>query len=396
MSFETRPARTEEMPEFRRVTATALIMKPSVFEWVRPEWTFCGFEDGKLATSFASIPLTMRFNGGGIPFSGVTCVGSLPQYRRRGHLRKIMCQHFEQLHEKGEKHIAVLWASLAAIYQRYGYAIVSTRHTYTVEPRYIQFAQPQRPSGNLREANEGGFELLSALYTRFIEDRIGYIQRPKGMWEYVVLVQPPAGHTLVRTVYEEGGEPLGYMIYVSWPQPGGSATGHHIGIRDLVWLTPSAYQALWENLATMDLMADINWQRAPADDPLPNLLLEPRKLNATAADELLARIVDVKALTQRRYQQEGMLTFELIDDVCPWNSNRWKLEATMEGSRIAATRQSAQVTLPASTLALLAFGQVSPTEASRMGRLDVLKPDVLPLWDNVMRTMYKPACVDMF
>jgi len=397
MAFEIRQCCAEEMEEFRRVAATALVMKPSVFEGMRPEWTLCGFENGKLATSFAYWPLTMRFNGNAVPISGVTMVGTLPAYRRRGHLRKIMAEHFKLLHGEGERTVAALWASWAAIYQRYGYGVIASRNIYTVEPRHLQFAPPLQIKGGLREASEDEFELLVDLYRRFREDRTGYIHRGKPMWDYGVLAPAPPGGSLNRIIYEEDSLPQGYLVYHTIFQPGDPVPAHRLSIRDLVWLSAPAYRALWENLATMDLIAEVIWQRAPSDDPLPHLLLEPRWLRATMADSLLVRLVDAgKALGQRRYQEEGVLTFELLDDLCPWNRGRWQLQASPQDSRTIQTRKSPQVTLPVGTLAMLAFGQISATEAARMGRLDVHEADALPVWDRVMKTLYKPACADMF
>jgi len=142
MVVEIRPARPEEMEEFYRVASTALVLPQGQLQGINPEWTLCAFEDGRLATAYAAWPLTMRFNGEGISVAGVTFVGTLPIYRRRGYLRKITTRHFELLHEQGERSIAILYASMAAIYQRYGYAVVSTRNSYRVEPRFLQFALP--------------------------------------------------------------------------------------------------------------------------------------------------------------------------------------------------------------------------------------------------------------
>jgi len=123
MEVEVRPAKEDEMEQFLHVASNALVMKPSSFVGMRPEFTLCAFENGKLATSYATWPLTMRFNGDGVPVAAVTTVGTLPIYRRRGYLRKITATHFKLLHEEGERPIAILWASWATIYQRYGYAI---------------------------------------------------------------------------------------------------------------------------------------------------------------------------------------------------------------------------------------------------------------------------------
>ena len=52
--------------------------------------------------------------------------------------------------------------------------------------------------------------------------------------------------------------------------------------------------------------------------------------------------------------------------------------------------------MPISTLAMLVFNQITASEAARMQRLDVTDHDALPVWDRVMRTIYRPACVDQF
>jgi predicted acetyltransferase len=147
----------------------------------------------------------------------------------------------------------------------------------------------------------------------------------------------------------------------------------------------------------MKLADHISWDRVPPDDPLPHLLLEPRMLNLTAMDGLLGRIVDIeRALPKRTYNSEGTLTFEIQDDLCPWNNGRWQLETAGNQNRIRETTDNPDVTMPISTLAMLLFGQISATEAARMGRLDVRDTGALCTWDHVMHTKYRPFCADLF
>jgi len=395
MAVEIRPAREEEMDEFRRVASTALVMKPSAFDAMRPEFTLCAFEDGKLATSYGAWPLVMRFNGEGVPVAGVTSVGTLPIYRRRGYLRQITTTHFQLMHQQGERAIAILYASWAAIYQRYGYAVVSTQNSYDIEPRYLEFSFDQPVAGSLRQVGDDEFPLLVDLYRKFRAEQTGYVHRGRPMWDAGVLAPPPAGGQLHRVIYHEGDEPLGYVIYTV--QPAAPPAGNRLAIRDLVWLSASAYRAIWNHFAPMDQIASIVWGRVPPDDPLPHLLLEPRMLHTTSRDGLLGRIVDVdRALPRRRYSQEATLIFEVTDDLCPWNNGRWKLETSPEGSFIARTGEEPQLVIPISTLAMLAFGQLSASEAARMGRLEVCQEKALPLWDAAMRTKHRPFCADFF
>lgn len=398
MVLEIRAAKPEEMEEFGRVARATLLGSPEVRQALHPEWTLCAFEDGKLATSYAAWPLTMRFNGEGISVAGVTSVGTLPIYRRRGYLRKVITTHFELLHERGEQPIVILNASLAVIYQRYGYAVVSTRNSYNIEPRYLEFLPPRPVPGTFREVDDDEFQLLVDLYRRFRAERIGYVHRGRAMWEAGVLAPPPAGGLLSKVVYEEAGEPLGYVIYTTERQHGPvPVPRQRLAIRDLVWLTASTYRAVWNYFAGMDLVSAIIWERVPSDDPLPHLLLEPRMLNVTSYDGIMARIVDVeRALPKRHYCEEGTLTFEIQDDLCPWNRGRWKLETSAAETSIRRTREEPQLVMPISTLAMLVFGQINATEAARMERLGVLEHSALSLWDRVMHTTYRPFCADLF
>lgn len=404
MSLEIRPARAEEMEGFRHTVFDSLvlspeIMPPEVVLGIDPGWTLCGFEDNTLATAYAAWPLSMQLNGTSALVAGITHVGTLPVYRGRGHLGKVIARHFEIMHEKGERSIAALYASRATIYQRYGYAVVSTRNRYSVSPEYLRTALPKLPEGTYREVKTEESKVISDIYKRFYEDRNGYIKRGKAIWLFSLL-KPPSrpGVFLTTILYEEDVGPAGYMIYAS--EPSGSTLGaakHQIHIRDLAWLTPSAYQAIWSYFSRLRLAEQIRWDVVPPDDPLPHLLLEPRMLNLNSADGMLARIVDIdKAMIQRPYQGQGELTFDIRDDLCPWNTNRWRLETSGAQSRIQITEASPDVAMPISTLAMLFFGQINASQAARMGRLHVYEEAALSKWDTLFSTKYRPFCADFF
>lgn len=403
MSCEIRPIKPEELDELNRVARISFGFPDDMKVEIPPEWTLCGFIDGRMATTYAVWPLTMMLNGNRASIAGVTMVSTLPVYRRRNYLREITSEHFRQLHQRGDYAIAALFATRAAIYQRYGYAVVSTRHSYKVEPCNINLVQSVTIPGEFRMAGEDDHATILNLYHRFIEGKTGYLFRNE-----VFEVAPGAPFTVIKTyiptsqmvkvLYFESGEPLGYIIYTlnRAAQPG-KPGGQMVNITDLVWLSASSYRAIWRYFANIDLAQDIMWHRVPPDDPLPHLMLEPRKLNLTADDGLMGRIVDLeRALPLRQYSEEGRLTFEVRDDFCEWNQGRWDADITGGEMAVRRSKKSPQLTMPVSTLAMLFFGQLSATEAARMGRLDVSDIKALPLWDRVMRTDYRPFCADMF
>ncbi|HXH22005.1 MAG TPA: GNAT family N-acetyltransferase [Dehalococcoidia bacterium] len=409
--LEIRPARLEEMGEFVRTVSTALALDPSrPIEGLLPEWTLCAFEDGRLATTYGAWPLTMRFNGNAVPVAGVTCVSTNPIYRRRGYLRRIMETDFVRLKEAKQQPWALLYASQAAIYQRFGYGIVSTHYSYRVEPRYLQFATGFETRGSFREVSKDEeFGLLVDLYRRFREERTGYVHRGRAMWEANVLAPPPPGHTRTIVVYEEGGEARGYLVYSSGEgRYEGPGPGQEVRIADLVWLDIGCYRAIWQYLSRMELAREVIWPAVPADDPLPHLLLEPRMLRASWRDGLLARVIDVPAaLMSRPYPEKAVLRFEVADAMAPWNEGVWEMvtgpEAEVRPLTASASHPGAptltrapDVTMDVNTLAMLAFNQITATEAARMGRLEVHDAAALPRWDAALRTKYRPFCADNF
>jgi predicted acetyltransferase len=388
MKLEIRQAKPEDMVDYKRVAETALMF--TMDHIPTPDQTLCGFVDGNLVTSYAAWPLKIAINGKDIPVAGVTTVGTLPVSRRLGTLRKITTRHFEILHEVGKVSVAALYASRAAIYRRYEYSPVVTVKSYSVEPRYLEFVAGKEAKGSLKEVGDDAIGTLNDLYDKFINARTGYLRRSEDMWKRRLSPRPQEHVEQFRVIYEEDRKALGYVIYTVRPVQG-KQFAHSIHINDLIWLTPSAYRGIWEFFNRMDILDEIKWGQVPVDDPLPCLLKEPRMLNAKSTDGMYGRIID-----KRGYDTEGKLIFKINDDLCTWNQGTWILETSPDGSIITSSSETPQLEMPISTLPLLYFGQLSATEAARMGRLDVNDPDSLSVWDRVMSTRYKPACADGF
>ena len=151
MALEIRPYREEEAAAFYRVPSIVFgnyageRPAPEALT-LPPQWSLCAFEDGELATTYGAFPLVTQLNGRKARAAGVTFVGTLPQFRRRGHVRKIMEADFKRRYEERQEPLAILTASIAGIYQRYGYAVCTSAVRYTIDPRWINFAPSLPPA----------------------------------------------------------------------------------------------------------------------------------------------------------------------------------------------------------------------------------------------------------
>ncbi len=401
MAIEVRAATAEEMVEFTHVWAVGLGLPGEKMNLGQPEETLCVFEDGKMVSTYRAIPFTLCMNGKDAPVAGIADVATLPMYRRRGHLQRMMVRHFEQMHEQGKESIIILWPSRGGIYRRFGCDFVTMQIKYRITPRDLRFTDPVAAPGGITEVSERDFPTLAGLYHDFAAERTGYLHRPADWWREHALSRGPSSLT-ISVLYSEGNAPRGYLIYVLEPVRG--EVFHHVQkiiLGEIVYLDMNAFRALWQYLAGMDLIGTIELPSISRDDPLPYLLAEPRALvrmeSASSTTALMGRIVDVeRALPQRGYQTEGRLTFEIKDEWCPWNEGRWEMEISGGMARVARTRKSPQVVMPADTLAMLTFNYTKASYAARIGKLDVLESGALAEWDRIMNTAYDPFCPDHF
>ena len=122
----------------------------------KPEWTLCAFDRSAqdetghplMVTSYAALPFTIRANGRAMAMAGISVVGTRPEYRRRGLLRQIMTRAFAEQRERGQS-VAGLWASQAAIYQRYGFAPSGMNRRYDIDTADIALMDGPAADTNL-------------------------------------------------------------------------------------------------------------------------------------------------------------------------------------------------------------------------------------------------------
>ncbi|XOV88128.1 MAG: enhanced intracellular survival protein Eis [Pseudomonadota bacterium] len=405
MNFEIRAATQAEMGQLGQIGAYVYAgafgdgEDNQVAAANRPEWTLCAFDGPIMAASFCTIPFTMRALGKPMPLGGITAVGTLPEYRRQGLLRSLMTRSLSDMREAGRP-VAALWASQAAIYQRYGCAMTSVMRRYEVDTVDIGFYDGDWGDLAVRRVSlDACFDRLKQCYATFVQDRLQYIHRATALWRAGILREDAdTGPIHIALAQSASGDVLGYTIYtmrdrrVAHP-----ARGQDFVIRDLVWLTPGAYRSLWRFVASHDLVGRVVWANAPADDPAPDLFAEPRMLMQKDNEGVWTRVVDAPAaLAGRGYLGEGELVIEITtDSLCPWNTGRWQLTVSGGDASVQTSNRPADITLDIRALALLFSGFRSATALAAAGLLEAKRPAQV-LADRVFATPFAPHCPDHF
>ncbi len=405
MTIEIRPLAPEEMVQLGRMGAYVYggafgdgednVISASN----RPEWTLSAVENGRLLTSLVDIPFTMRANGNAMPLCGVSTVGTFPEYRRQGLVRRIHTQAFSHMREQGQA-VAALWASQAAIYQRYGYAQATVMRSYTIDTTDIAFHDGDNGHGHVERFDvAGGYDAAKAVYIRFIANRMCYLHRARALWDFNAFEARDAdGMIHIAISYDTDDAPNGYVIYtLRADKVDHVARPQEIVVRDLVWTSLDAYRSLWHWIARHDLVGRVRWDTAPVDDPAFELFVEPRMLHVVDREGAWFRVVDVaRALESRGYDEFGEISIGIAsDDLAPWNVSTFALEASPEGAHVSAGNGSGDLQMTVKTLSSLYTGFRTARELAAWGMIEGSKEAVRTA-DGIFRTQHGPHCPDHF
>lgn len=407
MAIEIRPITTEERDEFDALVFYVFAQSRSEWErsrneppWLKPEETLAAFVDGRIATATGAFPFTVRLNGRAAQAAGVTAVGTYPQYRRQGLLRRTMAEALTRYREAGQS-FALLWASFGAIYQRYGYGLASAYVTYEFDPREVAFREEMPTSGAVElMSREEARPFQERIHAEWVAPRNLVVQRSKEWWDQ--LFRERGDRMRYHAIYRNGaGEARGYLVYDTAEDLGEwgmTVTGpdQSMNLLGFYPLDLEAHRAMWSYIRAHDLVKRVRWQRVPEDDVTPDLLLEPRELHRGTGDAMWMRITDVEAvLPQRPYGDEGTITLAVRDELLPWNDGVYRLETEGDTSKVTRTSGPADLSMRVAALATLVSGYRSATHLQRAGLVEG-DAEALRRADRLFATDYRPHMPEGF
>lgn len=338
------------------------------------ERTLAVVEGTRIVATAGAFGFAMTTVGHQLPAAGVTSVTVSPTHRRQGLLTRMMRQQLDGVHERAEP-LALLWASEAPIYGRFGYGLGSYAAGLAIA-RGQAFRQPVEVAGRVRLVEkEEALAAVPALVDRIAPTQPGMVNRRRAWWEMRFTDDP-----LLRrsergdanfVLCDLGSGPSGYAIYrvrMDWNDDGPRSTTL---LSDLLAADPQSYAVLWRYLLDLDLMTRLIAPNRPSSEPLRHLLVDPRAAELRPSDGIWLRLVDVPAaLMGRDYAIEGRLRLEVRDEFCPWNQGVIELEGGPEGAQAAGSGSAVDLALDSADLAAAYLGSNSFRELALAGRVE--------------------------
>jgi predicted acetyltransferase len=307
------------------------------------------------------------------PTSGVTAVGVLPTHRRRGILTSLMAHQFDDIAARGEA-LAILNASEATIYGRFGYGVASVTRTAEISRSRSGFVSPVAAGLPLRLLSRAqATELAPRWFEAHRRAHAGEINRPDTWWGAVFGEHESwkGGGEIFVVACEpiDDSVPGGYAVYkVRRAGPAGSWV---LEVREVIAADAEVAIALWRYLLDVDLVAQVVAPAFAAGDPLRWRLADWRALHITEeSDYLWVRIVDAAAaLAQRRYRVADSLVVEISDGFRPAHAGRYRVSGDPSGAEGARTTDAPDLMMDVADLGSLYLGGVAATALARAGRI---------------------------
>jgi predicted acetyltransferase len=408
VDIEIRTLTEGDYPRFFRSTATGFGEKLSddiadrERRIMEPDRTLAAFDGDQIVAGVAAVPFQLTVPGGtAVPCGGVTSVTTLPTHRRRGLSTQLMHRLLEDVHER-EEPLSYLWASEAAIYQRFGYGTGALACAFHIDRHRSTFLVDRDVPGRMRIVEkDDALKLFPDVYERVRPERAGMTNRTPEWWWYGL--HHAEGHAgkdtpLFFAVYETGQGVEGYVWYSiqeKWSHRGGPA--HILEVEELLAATDEAYSALWRYCFQVDLVTEMRGWKRPIDEPLLSLLIEPRALGFSIRDGSWLRIVDVvPALEGRSYAAEGRVVIRIRDGFADWCDGTYELEAGPGGATCRKTDADPDLSFDMNVLSSAYLGGATFRTLHRAGRIDEHNAGAVERADAMFATAVAPWCPWIF
>ncbi|MFI7099454.1 GNAT family N-acetyltransferase [Streptomyces sp. NPDC050161] len=337
-----------------------------------------------------------------VPAAGVTAVGVLPSHRRQGVLSAMMRHQLAELRARGEI-LAVLLASEAPIYGRFGYGPATYTARLTVQRHEAALAAPRARAvadAPVAGSDDGSVEVLrraecgetlEAVYDRYRRAQPGALSRPHRWWA-LRAGQPPISPAprYVAVHRDADGVPDGYASY-------SIGEAQTLTVDETIATDDAVFTALARFVLGHDLVSRVVFRHVPPDHPLRWRLANFRAGEVSGdTDWLWVRLLDVPgALTARGWFMDGRLVLD-VEDPFLGEHGRYLLTVRDGKADCVPTDREPDLSLDVRDLGSVYLGGTAPSTLVRAGHIRAHHPGAATLADALFHAERSPHCLHWF
>ena len=334
-----------------------------------------GLVGRQVVAGLAWAPIRVNTGGNVVPVMAINTVAVRPTHRRRGLMRLMMDHHLRCARVEGFA-LAALSASEATIYGRFGFGVASRCVAWEIDTRRFAIRPDAAVApGSLELANppldENIFKQTSSAHQlahRGAFSPLGmHLAKPNGTWDFDE--QGPSRKLRYLIHFDASGAPDGFAEF----KHGGfeskqSESPAPTAVLSVCSPSPEIDRALWQGLASFDLVEKLTYESAAPDDPLPDSLIDPWAVKKKEVhDDIWLRILDLeRAVADRGFESDGQVVIK-VEDPMGFCEGTWRITVRNGRGEAGRTSLSPAIELGVDSLARLWFGDVTAGHLARSG-----------------------------
>jgi predicted acetyltransferase len=318
-------------------------------------WAWGAFDGKKLLAGMFEIEYLMRFDGHSVKMSGIGGVGTLPEARKGGHIRRIFEKLLPQAYEKG-----VIFSNLTPFsqdfYRKFGYEIACNRNKISISTGDLSEIKPSGEFVHILPGDDTS--LLAEVHASYIENINHGIHRDywqdNRAWKRFTRDDPYATGTYIYLWKDETGKARSYIKYQDLLEDG----EHNMSVLELAFIDKRGlYGALGIVSGLSAQFENFNWLMPAFIDPF-DFTGDAWSIEQEVRPRDMTRVVNVKTALElmRRPCGEGEYTIEVEDENISANSGKYLVQFGAEGSKVSATKKDADLSCDIQTLSQLVTG----------------------------------------
>jgi predicted acetyltransferase len=380
--FEIRRLENEDLIQFYKIHTIVYNMRRNYSKDENKEidsldhpvnWSWGVFEGKKLLAGMLEIDFLMNFDGHSVKLSGIGGVGTLPEARKSGHIRRIFEKMLPESYENG-----FVFSNLSPFshdfYRKFGYEICCARNNISIPAGGFHDIKPRGEYVQILPGDDTSFlEQVHSAYIANVNHGIHRNYWPDNRaWKRFTREDPYSTGTYLYLWKNDKGEAKSYIKYKHIHDDG----DNNMSVSDLIFADK---EGLYGALGFVDHFSaqfeNFKWQMPSFIDPTDftgnawsiEMNINPREMT---------RVVNVKtALELMRHPDfTGEYVIEVEDENITANAGKYHVEFSPKGSKVSVTSRETDIKCDIRVLSQLVTGYRSLENAmySRQNGLEVI------------------------
>lgn len=335
------------------------------------DWAWGVFDGKKLLAGMYELDYLMSFDGHSVKMSGVSGVGTLPEARKGGHVRRIFEKMLPEEYEKGFVFSALTPFS-HDFYRKFGYEISCARTHVSISTGDLFDIKAKGEFVHILPGDDT--TLLAEVHSAYIANINQGIHRDywqdNRAWKVFTNEDPYSTGTYLYLWKDENGKARSYIKYQDVEDD-----DHNMSVTELAFIDKKGlYGALSIVPGLSAQFQYFKWLMPTYIDPF-DFMGDAWSVETEIRPRDMIRVVNVKTALElmRRPYREGEYIIEVEDENIAANSGKYLVQFGPEGTKVSSTTKEPDISCDILTLSQLIVGYRSLENAmySRQEGLEV-------------------------